>query len=114
MTRQGILEYVQAIKPRYLRVSKAEKGKILDEFIRITNLHRKTAVRLLNRTNGARKGRRSGRPREYGPDITRPLRAIWETSDRLCSRRLHPFLPEMIRVLRRPGKQQVNADLEER
>ena len=93
MTRQGILEYVQSIKPRYLRVSKAEKGKILDEFIRVTNLHRKAVVRLLNRTNGARKGRRSGRPREYGPDITKPLKAIWEASDRLCSKTSAPFPP---------------------
>ena len=114
MTRQGILEYVQAIRPRYLRAPKEGKRRILDEFIRVTNMHRKAAIRLLNRTRRTKNGKCRGRPREYGPDIARPLKAIWEASDRLCSRRLHPFLPEMIKVLRRHGEQQINADMEER
>jgi len=41
-----------------------------------------------------------------------PLRAIWEASDRLCSKRLQPFLPEMIRVLRQHGEQQLDASKE--
>lgn len=114
MTRQGILEYVQAIKVRYLRVSKKEKGKILDEFMRITSMRRKAAIRLLNGTRRAREGKRPGRPREYSLDVAVALKAIWEASDRLCSKRLHPFLPEMVKVLRQHGNQRIDAALEER
>ena len=114
MTRQGILEYIQAIRPRYNRVSKAEKGKILDEFIQIASLHRKAAIRLLNRTVRAGRDKRRGRPRAYGSDIELVLKAIWEASDRLCSKRLQPFLPEMVKVLRRHGERQINTVLEER
>jgi hypothetical protein len=108
------LEYVQAIRPRYLRVSKVEKGKMLDEFMHVTCLHRKAAIRLLNKINRTKTGKRSGRPREYGSDVAGILKTIWEASDRLCSKRLQPFLPEMVKVLRRYGEQQINASSEER
>ena len=113
MTRRSILEYVQAIRARYLRASKVDKGKTLDEFMQATDLHRKAAIRLLNRTSQPRTGKRRGRPRKYGPDVTGMLKAVWEASDRLCSKRLQPFLPEMVRILRQHGEQRINAFLEE-
>ena len=42
-------ELVGAIADRYRRSSKAEKTRILDEFVRITGYHRKHAVRVLAR-----------------------------------------------------------------
>ena len=55
--------------------------------------------------------KRHGRPAMY-KDVLQPLIAIWEASDRLCSKRLQPFLPEMIRVLRQHGEQQIDASKE--
>ena len=49
MTRGGIREYVAAVRGRYVMASKAEKGKILDEFTQVTGCHRKAAIRLLLR-----------------------------------------------------------------
>jgi hypothetical protein len=112
VTRRSILEYVQAIRARYLRASKVEKGNTLDEFMQVTGLHRKAAIRLLNRTNQPRTGKRRGRPRKYGSDVTGMLKVVWEASDRLCSKRLQPFLPEMVRILRQHGEQRVDAFLE--
>ena len=40
------------------------------------------------------------------------LRLVWETTDRLCSKRLHPFLPEVVKVLRRHGQIAVSAEVE--
>ena len=40
------------------------------------------------------------------------LRVAWEATDRLCSKRLHPFLSELIRILRRHGEVVVPAELE--
>ncbi len=40
------------------------------------------------------------------------LRQVWEASDRLCSKRLRPFLPEFIKVLRRCGESKITAEIE--
>ena len=111
MTRRSIMEYVQALRKRYFRAAKEEKGKMLDEFTQVTGLHRKAAIRLLNRPDAPRGNKRHGRPAMY-KDVLQPLIAIWEASDRLCSKRLQPFLPEMIRVLRQHGEQQIDASKE--
>ena len=84
---------------------------MLDEFTQVTGLHRKAAIRLLNRPDSPRGDKRRGRPATYR-DVQPPLRTIWEASDRLCSKRLQPFLPEMIRVLRQHGEQQLDASTE--
>ncbi len=36
MTRASIVEYVEAVQGRYFQASKKEKGKILDEFTKVT------------------------------------------------------------------------------
>jgi hypothetical protein len=105
------MEYVQALRNRYLRASKEEKGKMLDEFTKVTGLHRKAAIRLLNRPGLPGAGKRRGRPAKYR-DLIQPLRVIWEASDRLCSKRLKPFLPEMVKVLRHHGEQRIDAATE--
>ena len=40
------------------------------------------------------------------------LRIAWVATGRLCSKRLHPFLPELVRVLRRHGEITMTADME--
>ena len=35
----------------------------------------------------------------YGANVAEALRVAWEATDRLCSKRLHPFLPELSREL---------------
>ena len=81
---------------------------MLDEFTQVTGLHRKAAIRLLRRPCQPRISKRRGRPAVY-KEVMEPLRVVWEASDRLCSRRLQPFLPEMIRVLRQHGEQKIDA-----
>ena len=112
MTRRSILEYAQALRPRYLKASKEEKSKMLDEFIKNTGFHRKAAIRLLNRASRLTSGKRRGRKRKYGLEVAQALKQIWEATDRLCSKRLKPFMPEMVNVLRRHGEQRIDADME--
>jgi len=112
MTRGSIREYTEAVKGRYLQASKKEKGRILDEFTQVTGYHRKAAVRLLHRGKPPRSVKRQGRPRRYGPEVAEALRMAWEATDRLCSKRLHPFLPELVNVLRRHGERTMSAEIE--
>jgi hypothetical protein len=107
------MEYVQALRSRYVRASREEKGKMLDEFTQVTGLHRKAAIRLLNRPSRLKTGRQRGRPRKYGTGAAEALRVVWEASDRLCSKRLQPFLAEMVRVLRQHGEQRIDAATED-
>jgi len=112
VTRRGILEYAEAVRGRYFKASREEKGRILDEFTKVTGLHRKAAIRLLNRVSRFTTGKRRGRKRKYGSEVAIALKAVWEASDRLCSKRLKPFLPEMVKVLRRHGEQRIDASIE--
>jgi hypothetical protein len=93
-------------------VSKEEKGKILDEFTQVTGLHRKAAIRLLNREVGSLSKKRGGRSKKYGSIVIDSLKALWEASDRLCSKRLKPFMPEILGVLRRHGELRVDGRTE--
>jgi len=111
VTRHGIMEYAQALRSRYFGATREEKGRMLDEFTKVTGLHRKAAIRLLNRRSPPVASKRRGRPATY-KGVIQPLKAIWEASDRLCSKRLQPFLPEMIKVLRRHSEQPIDASVE--
>jgi hypothetical protein len=112
VTRRSIEEYAEALRGRYLEASKEDKGKMLDEFTKVAGMHRKAAIRLLNRRHTVGTRKRHGRPREYGGTVEEVLKVIWEAGDRLCSRRLLPFIPEMIEVLRRHGECRIAADTE--
>ncbi len=96
MTRGSIREYVEAVRGRYLMASKTRKGKILDEFTEVTGCHRKTAIRLLLRKKKHDVTEKHGHPRRYSPAVIEALRVAWEATDRLCSKRLQPFLPELV------------------
>lgn len=102
MTKNSIRELVRVIQPRYRRAGRAEKGRILDEFVANTGYHRKHAIHLLNhgRTRRRRTERRGRKP-VYTGDVTRALTKIWEICGCICSKRLHPFLPEIVAVLER-------------
>ena len=101
MTRGSIVEYVGAVRGRYYRVSKKEKGKILDEFTKVTGFHRKAAIRLFRRGGQNETNKKHGRPRRYSTAVVGALSVAWEATDRLCSKRLHPFLPEELYPYRR-------------
>jgi hypothetical protein len=109
MTRGSIMEYVAAVRDRYRLGNKMNKGKILDEFVQVTGLHRKAAIRLLNRSSRSKAGKSPGRPSKYDTAVVEGLKLAWEASDRLCSKRLQPFLAEMIRVLRGHGEQRIDT-----
>lgn len=95
-------ELVEVVRARYLKASKGEKQKILDEFTCATGYHRKHAIRVLkNQLQKCLKRRRTGYKTIYQGEVVQALEQIWEIYGRICSKRLQPFLPEGIRVLER-------------
>jgi hypothetical protein len=106
------LEYARAVSARYRVATKGAKGTILAEFCLATGYHRKSAIRLLRHPPTAvRTG--VGRPRVYLTPVVTVLRRIWETSDRLCGKRLAPFIGELVGVLERHGELSVSSEVRE-
>src|SRR3989442_2474145 len=69
VTRVTVHEYAAAVRQRYRRAGKKEKGRILDEFCAATGMHRKAATRLLGRSvRLAPVPKSKGRP-GYGPAV---------------------------------------------
>lgn len=104
MTKNGKRELVEAIRTRYRQASKAEKTRILNEFVHNTGYHRKYAIRLLKQRVERKRQKKVGRRKEYQGEVVVALIKIWVICDRICSKRLHPFLPEMVEVLERQGE----------
>ena len=111
MTRGSVEEYAEAVRERYERASRTEKKQILDEFTRVTGYHRKSAIRLLHRQCRRPPSTRPGRRRHYGQEVIAALKVVWEAADRLCSKRLQPFLPELTEVLQNRGELNVTPQV---
>lgn len=112
MTRGSIREYTEAVRGRYLGARKEEKGRIWDEFTQVTGYHRKAAIRLLGRQEQPGGHKRQGRPGRYGGAVAEALKIAWEATDRVCSKRLQPFLPELVKVLRQHREKAMTAAVE--
>ncbi len=101
MSQRSKREMIEAIHPRYLKANKAGKEQILDEFIATTGYHRKYAIRVLKHGPKPKGLKKPGRRKIYQGEVVNALEQIWEIYGRICSKRLHPFLPEGVQVLER-------------
>lgn len=114
MSEQAVAEYALAVRRRYEAAGRVEKGRILDEFCATTGMHRKAAIRVLNRKAGPAVTKR-GRPRRYGPDVAEVLVKLWQVSDRMCGKLLAAVMPDLVEALERHGElsvaPQLRADL---
>ena len=112
MTLSARRELALRTAVRYKNAARAEKKRILDEFLESTGFHRKHATRLLNEILTSQRPRqeRRGRSRRYGPAVQDPLIAAWRTVNYVCGKRLVPFLPELIPAMERHGHLSLSDD----
>ncbi|MEP7274416.1 MAG: transposase family protein [Acidobacteriota bacterium] len=99
-------ELLCSVGPRYRVARRKDKELILDEFIAVTGYHRKYAISLLRETTEplpAADKKPPRRRRDYTDAVREALIVIWQAANRLCSKRLAPFLPEFISVLEKHG-----------
>jgi hypothetical protein len=101
MSKKSKDDLTKRIHARYLRASRAEKTRILDEFVAATGYHRKHAIRKLRKGIPECRRERRGRQRIYTGDVVRALGKIWRICGCICGKRLQPFIPEMVNVLER-------------
>lgn len=98
MTIDERYKYLRKMQKRYLKADRQERSSLLDEMQQVTDLHRKSLVRLMNGVI-ARTPRRRQRGRTYGPAVDDALRVIVESFDYICAVRLTPNLTWMAETL---------------
>lgn len=95
MTNMSKKELIKAIKPRYLKSVKKDKGKILDEFCRNTGYDRKYAIQIFKAgydyCRVEREGRKSRR-KKYSSEVMAVAIKVWELLDYPYGARLKPIL----------------------
>jgi len=102
MTKMTKKELIKATKPRYLKASKGEKGKILDEFCSNTGYDRKYAIQIFKA--GYDYGRvdregRKARKRKYSNEVICIAIKVWELLDYPCGARLKPSLIPVLKSM---------------
>lgn len=112
MSEQAVAEYALALRGRYQGSGRKEKGRILDEFCATTGMHRKAAIRLLNRKVGPERSRR-GRPRRYGAEVSQALVSVWQVSDRMCGKLLAAVMKDVVDALERHGELALSEEVRE-
>src|SRR6516225_4469736 len=109
-SQQSRRELLAVVVPRYRAVHGTDRQRILDEFVASSGYHRKYALHLLNHPPKAppvRKKRQ--RVPRYNAAVQRALITCWRATNGICSKRLVPYLPELVAVLERHGEVQLDA-----
>src|SRR5437868_12337389 len=102
MSLQTRRELLQHMLPQYREASTVKKkSKLLDAFTAATGYNRKYAMWLLNHAGEGQHSPQRLRPRHYGPDVQHALFLVWNAANRICAKRLIPFLPTFIEALER-------------
>lgn len=96
-------EILGALAGRYRSATRAQKGKILDEFVALTGYHRKHAIRLLRNGHPGGGVKPSHGCRIYDEAVKEALVLIWEAADRICGKRLKEVIPSFVESMERHG-----------
>jgi len=110
MTIDERRKYLRRMKTRYVQADRKERSQLLDEMVTVTELERKTLIRLLH-GNLVRKPRLRQRGSTYGAEVDDALRVIAESLDYVCAERLTPHLVWMAAHLANHGEMQITPQL---
>ncbi len=96
-----IKDHIKRIGGRYRGSSKAQKKIILDEFCRTWSVGRKYAIRLLGGKTLPR-GLSAGRRPKYDEALVKHVTVLWDSMERICSKRMKAALPIWVPFYRAP------------
>lgn len=108
------VELIAATRSRYQAGTKAEKRRILDEFVAVSGYHRKYAIQLLGRTEPVQRASEPRGRARYTAADREALIVVWEAADRICGRRLKAALPVLVPAMERAGHLDLPADVRQR
>ena len=107
-TRREILQHML---PQYRKAcSVKRKSKLLDAFTAATGYNRKYAMELLNHAQEGQPLPQRPHSRQYGSDVQHALFLVWNAANRICAKRLIPFLPTLLEALERHEHLQITEE----
>jgi hypothetical protein len=83
---------------------------LLEAFIAATSYVPKYARWLLNHAEEVQQTHGRSHFRTYGPDVHHALFLVWHAANRICAKRLIPFLPILIEALERHEHLQISEE----
>jgi hypothetical protein len=106
MSKQAKIQYLEAVRIRYLNSNRTDKSLILRELCEVCGYHRKHAIRALNegiwrierdRCRDRPKGK-PGRKAQYANDYSfcTALKGLWLITDQMCAPNLKSAIPEWL------------------
>ena len=113
-TRQ---ELIEAVAKRYAAAGRQDKSRTLDEFVQVTQYHRKHAIRVLAAAVGEGTEAESARKpaaRIYDDAVREALIVLWEVGDRICGKRLKALIPVLVESMERNGHLQLEEEVRRR
>jgi hypothetical protein len=110
MTIDERRKYLYGRQQHYKQGDRATRQGLLDEMEEVTQLHRKSLVRLMGGSL-ERQPRREQRGRTYSAEVDDALRVVAESYDYLCAERLTPDLVTMVEHLATHGEIQPSLGL---
>jgi hypothetical protein len=109
MTIDEQRKYLHKMRIRYWQArNRAERSQLLDEMEQVTELHRKSILRLIH-GELARKPRQKQRGKTYGNEVQAAVRAIARSLDYPCAERLQPNLVWLAEHLEKHGELRTTA-----
>jgi len=103
-------ELLASVRQKYRDSSWIDKGKILDGFVAATGYDRKHAIQLMNSTAEPEKPKERLASQKYDEQTRQALYSVWYTANQICSKRLVPFLPELIGMMERYDHLRIPAE----
>jgi hypothetical protein len=94
-------EVLQSLRVRYHQANKADKSRILDDFVALAGCHRKHAIRCLTCDESVGSGSMNRGRRIYAEAVREALVILWEAADLICDKRLKAILPSLISSMER-------------
>jgi hypothetical protein len=114
MTIDERRKYLHKMRIRYWQArNKVERSQLLNEMEAVTELHRKSLLRLIH-GELARKPRRQQRGKVYGAPVKMAVQVIAKSLDYPCAERLQPRLAWMAQHLETHGELKISAEVRQK
>jgi len=108
-------EFLFSVRDQYQKSDWLEKGKLLDGFIAASGYDRKYAIKLLNGNNHTIMLPQKRQVRiKYDEQVKHALVAVWYAANQICSKRLVPFIPELVCVMEEKGHLNISVKVKEK
>lgn len=108
------VEVIEATRTRYEAGTRAEKQRILDEFVEVSGYHRKYAIQLLGHARSRGPSSQKSDRRRYTDADREALIVVWEAADRICGKRLKAALPVLVPAMENAGHLDIAAEVRTR